>query len=178
LERHRISDSFDVAHTSTSRWAWFAVLAAKRHRLRSLLLEQLKEPIRAMCIDAVCLGLRASELAGLKWGDFDWGSSQVHIQRRFVIGHVDDVKTTNSNRSLPVHSDLARRLLDYKERTAPDAKNADCVRGLLGIRSNLEFCSISTSNRNVITFPGWAIKITEDSLPVVSRIMPTVLKKL
>ena len=36
-----------------------------------LLLERLEEPIRTMCIVAACLGLRASEVAGLQWGDFD-----------------------------------------------------------------------------------------------------------
>jgi integrase len=90
-----------------------------------LLLEQLEEPIRTMCVVAACLGLRASELAGLQWGDFDWGSRQVHIQRGFVVGYVDDVKTTNSNRSLPVHSALATLLLEYKKKTAPSAKETD-----------------------------------------------------
>ena len=90
-----------------------------------LLLERLEEPIRTMCIVAACLGLRASEVAGLQWGDFDWGNRQIHIQRGFVIGHVDEVKTTNSNRSLPVHKALATLLLEYKKETAPDAKDTD-----------------------------------------------------
>ncbi|HKV77483.1 MAG TPA: site-specific integrase, partial [Candidatus Sulfotelmatobacter sp.] len=42
-----------------------------------------------------------------------------------VIGHVDDVKTENSNRSLPVHPELAKLLLDYKQRTEPQAKNTN-----------------------------------------------------
>lgn len=90
-----------------------------------LLLERLEEPIRTMCIVAACLGLRASEVAGLRWGDFDWENRQVHIQRGFVIGHVDEVKTTNSNRSLPVHRALATLLLEYKKETAPNAKDID-----------------------------------------------------
>ncbi len=90
-----------------------------------LLLERLEEPICTMCIVAACLGLRASELAGLQWGDFDWGGRQVHIQRGFVIGYVDEVKTPNSNRSLPVHRALATLLLEYKKETAPDAKDTD-----------------------------------------------------
>ena len=90
-----------------------------------LLLNHLEEPFRTMCIVAACLGLRASELVGLQWGDFDWRSLQVHIQRGFVIGHVDDVKTANSNRSLPVHPELATLLLDYKKQTASDAKETD-----------------------------------------------------
>ena len=90
-----------------------------------LLLERLEEPIHTMCIVAACLELRASEVAGLQWGDFDWGNRQVYIQRGFVIGHVDEVKTTNSNRSLPVHRALATLLLEYKSETAPDAKDTD-----------------------------------------------------
>ena len=35
-------------------------------------LEFVKEPFRIMCIVAICLGLRASELVGLQWNDFDW----------------------------------------------------------------------------------------------------------
>ena len=50
-------------------------------------------------------------------GDFDWGNRQIHIQRGFVIGHVDEVKMANSNRSLPVHSALATLLLEEGNRT-------------------------------------------------------------
>ena len=45
------------------------------------LLEFVKEPFRVMCIVAMCLGLRASELVGLQWNDFDWENLQVAIQR-------------------------------------------------------------------------------------------------
>ena len=58
-------------------------------------------------------------------GRFDWQSLQVHVQRGFVIGHIDDVKTTISNKSLPVHAELARLLFDYKKQIAPGAKNTD-----------------------------------------------------
>jgi integrase len=107
---------------SSKRLRQSRTLTVKEFRL---LLERLEEPIRTMCIVATCLGLRASEVAGLQWGDFDWGNRQIHIQRGFVIGHVDEVKTTNSNRSLPVHRALATLLLEYKKETAPDAKDSD-----------------------------------------------------
>jgi len=90
-----------------------------------VLLDQLKEPFRTMCIVAACLGLRASELVGLQWGDFDWEARAVHIQRGVVIGRVDEVKTTNSNRSLPVHPNLADLLLEYKAEVASGAGNHD-----------------------------------------------------
>jgi excisionase family DNA binding protein len=50
------------------------------------MLDYLSEPIRRMCIVSACLGLRASELVGLQWGDFDWKNREVHIQRGVVIG--------------------------------------------------------------------------------------------
>ena len=98
------------------------ILSVKEFRQ---LLEQLKEPFRTMCIVAACLGLRASEVVGLQWGDFNWRDLQVHIQRGVVIGRIDEVKTTNSNRSLPVHPHLAELLFEYKAETAPEARASD-----------------------------------------------------
>src|SRR5205807_633941 len=98
------------------------ILSVKEFRV---LLDELREPIRTMCIVAACLGLRASELVGLQWGDFDWKACEVHIQRGVVIGRVDEVKTTNSNRRLPVHPNLADLLVAYKAETAPGAGNCD-----------------------------------------------------
>ena len=98
------------------------ILSVKEFRA---LLDELREPIRTMCIVAACLGLRASELVGLQWGDFDWKACEVHIQRGVVIGRVDEVKTTNSNRRLPVHPNLADLLVAYKAETAPGAGNCD-----------------------------------------------------
>lgn len=98
------------------------ILSVKEFRL---LLDHLQEPIRIMCIVSTCLGLRASELVGLQWGDFDWKNLEVHIQRGVVIGRVDEVKTTNSNRRLPVHANLAQLLLEYRAETAPNASEHD-----------------------------------------------------
>lgn len=56
-------------------------------------------------------------------GDFDWRNREVHIQRGVVIGRVDEVKTTSSNRKLPVHPNLADLLLEYKADTAREAAN-------------------------------------------------------
>ena len=72
-----------------------------------------------------CLGLRASEPVGLQWGDFDWKALEVHVQRGVVSGRVDEVKTTNSNRRLPVHPHLAELLVEYKAETAPGGGNCD-----------------------------------------------------
>jgi integrase len=71
------------------------ILPVKEFRVQH---DQLQEPVRTMFIVAACLGLRASELVDLQWGDFDWKTLEVHFQSGVVIGHVDDVKTASSNR--------------------------------------------------------------------------------
>jgi len=80
-----------------------------------------------MCIVTACLGLRVSETLGLKWGDFDWNDLRVKIQRSWVAGVEDDVKTLYSKKWMPVDPALAELLLQHKGRTAAGAKDADWV---------------------------------------------------
>jgi integrase len=40
--------------------------------------------------------LRVSEIAALQWDDFDFDKNQLLVQRSFVNGRVDDVKTEYS----------------------------------------------------------------------------------
>jgi len=91
------------------------------------LLEFVVEPFRTMCVVAMCLGLRASELVGLQWGDFDWKNRYVMIRRGVVIGKVGDVKTRCSNKAIPLDPDLASTLSSYKQDKAPDAGEKDWV---------------------------------------------------
>lgn len=77
------------------------------------------EPFRTMCVVAMCLGLRASELVGLQWGDFDWKNRYVTIQRGVVIGRVDEVKTRYSNKAIPLDPVLALMLLSYRRQAGP-----------------------------------------------------------
>jgi integrase len=72
------------------------------------------ELFRTSCIVAMCRGLRASELVGLQWNDFDWDNRQVTIQRGVVIGRIGEVKTRHSNRAIPLDPGLASILLSYK----------------------------------------------------------------
>ncbi len=78
------------------------------------LLEQLAEPYRAMVTTATCLGLRVSELLGLKWGDIDFESLTVKIQRSVVEGHVYPTKTEASEGVLPLAPELARSLQAHR----------------------------------------------------------------
>ena len=66
---------------------------------RKLLAEVTEEPYRTMVLLAACLGLRISEILGLRWGDFDWLRSEVSIQRGVVEGYTDDTKTERQERN-------------------------------------------------------------------------------
>ena len=69
---------------------------------------QLKEPFRTMVLIAQCLGLRVSEIAALQWDDFDFDRNQLLVQRSFVDGRMDEVKTEYSQDYVPLHPSLSR----------------------------------------------------------------------
>jgi integrase len=93
----------------------------------SRLLPYVPEPFRTMCIVAMCLGLRVSEVLGLRWSDFDFAKMQVIIRRSWVYGQVGDVKTKYSNRWVPLDQELANVLKEHKVRTASWVRGADWV---------------------------------------------------
>ncbi len=60
---------------------------------------------------AQCLGLRVSEIAALQWYDFDFEKNQLLVQRSYVSGRVDDVKTEYSQDYVPLHPSLTKIVL-------------------------------------------------------------------
>ena len=78
------------------------------------LLLQLQEPCRTMVLVAASLGLRASEIMGLQWSDFNWDDSTVLIRRGVVNGRQGDTKTEASRKALPVDSSLVNALLELR----------------------------------------------------------------
>jgi integrase len=78
------------------------------------LLKHLSEPYSTMVLVAQCLGLRVSEILGLRWGDFDFEKHTVLVQRSIVGGRVDDVKTEYSKDDVPLDSRLAEVLLQWR----------------------------------------------------------------
>ena len=82
-------------------------------------LQQLREPYKTMVIIAQCLGLRVSEIAGLKWADFDFERGQLLVQRSIVNGRVDDVKTEYSHDYLPLHESLIGVMLAWSAKAYP-----------------------------------------------------------
>jgi integrase len=80
-----------------------------------LLLQELTEPYHTMVLVATCLGLRASEIMGLQWGDFNWEDSTVLIRQGVVNGRAGDTKTEASRKALPVDPRLAVPLAERRK---------------------------------------------------------------
>jgi integrase len=82
-----------------------------------LLLAQLAEPYHTMVLVAACLGLRASEIMGLQWGDFNWVDLTVLIRRGVVNGKTGDTKTEASRKALPLDLRLVATLTELWKRS-------------------------------------------------------------
>lgn len=82
-------------------------------------LESIFEPFRTMCIVAMCLGLRVSEILGLRWREIDWDGLRLAVRRAYVYGKQGDVKTQASHRWMPRDRSLAEKLFQHKTRLAP-----------------------------------------------------------
>ena len=91
------------------------------------LLDHIPEPFRTMCIVAMCLGLRVSELLGLRWADIDWEGKRIAIRRSYVYGKQGDVKTRASHRWMPLDQSLAEKLRQHKFKSGPQAGVDDWV---------------------------------------------------
>jgi len=89
--------------------------------------ELVLQPFKTMVTIAMCLGLRVSEILGLRWGDFDWEGLAISIQRAYVLGAEDQVKTTYSERQMPLDPALAEILFRYRRTYAPEATADDWV---------------------------------------------------
>jgi integrase len=82
------------------------------------LLGKLSEPYKTMVITIACLGLRVSELLGLRWGDIDFENLTVRIQRSFVQGEIYSTKTEASESALPLDANLADAILAHRVQAA------------------------------------------------------------
>jgi integrase len=83
----------------------------------------LTEPYRTMAIVGVCLGLRWSELVGLKWQDIDWLNGELRLQRAVVKQIEDEVKTVHSSKPLALDTRILDLLKQHKQNsvfTDPD----------------------------------------------------------
>lgn len=78
------------------------------------MLRYLGEPWRTMVLVAMCLGLRVSEILGLKWSDFEFDRNMVLVQRAWVVGEIGEVKTRYSRKQMPLDASLIVALLSYR----------------------------------------------------------------
>ncbi len=87
------------------------------------LLAELREPYRTMALLAGALGLRCSEIVGLKWQDIDFENLVIHLRQGVVSGIEDELKTIGSKSILPLHAELAEAILRWEKSsnfTRPD----------------------------------------------------------
>jgi integrase len=103
----------DLVRQSTRRAHLPRVLTSEEFKQ---LLAELQEPYRTMVVIAGCLGLRISEILGLRWGDIDWGKLTLLIQRSVVGGNVYDTKTEASRKPMPIDPKIAETLLAFRRR--------------------------------------------------------------
>lgn len=80
------------------------------------LLGELSAPQRMLVLVAGCLGLRISEIIGLRWGDVDWENLTLLVQRSVVCGRVYETKTEASHKPMPMDPELAKALLEHRRR--------------------------------------------------------------
>ena len=90
------------------------------------LLLELREPWRTAIFVAVTTGLRVSELLGLKWGDVDFASGEIHLSRGIVRQHIGEMKTEASRRPVPMETGLAGVLARWRE-MAPYNQDGDYI---------------------------------------------------
>jgi integrase len=99
--------------------------ASKRTKKpRSLTIEQaqkflcnLSQPFYEIALLCLLLGLRISECLALRWVDVDWLSLRLSIDRSIVNQNVEDVKTMESRRKMPLDPSLMSVLKTWKQRT-------------------------------------------------------------
>lgn len=73
---------------------------------------------RTLVLLAASTGLRQSEIFGLKWGDVDFAQKAMSVTRSIVYGVVGPCKTESSQKPVPLHSVVAKALLDWKRNSA------------------------------------------------------------
>ncbi len=98
------------------RGALPVVLALTAQQAEATLLE-LEEPYRTVALCAWTLGLRKSEIRGLRWEDIDFENRRVFIRRAVWRNHVDTPKSAGSKAVLPLPETLRLALLQHWKRT-------------------------------------------------------------
>ncbi|HVB55506.1 MAG TPA: site-specific integrase [Candidatus Acidoferrales bacterium] len=116
LEVQRNPMSLIELHGSSKRTRKIVLVTTEQYQKLLLLLPQ---HCRVMVTLAMCLGLRVSEILGLRWEDVDQEGATLQVRRSVVNGHVEDTKTLASEDELPLHPDLVSVLRQWREAELP-----------------------------------------------------------
>lgn len=93
----------------------------------------LPEHVRVMIQIAMLLGLRVSEILGLRWDAIDFEKRILRVQASSVGKHADDTKTLASAAELPMHEDVETLLRAWKQiNTAEDGSDLSVNGWLFG----------------------------------------------
>ncbi len=76
------------------------------------------EPVRTAFLIAAVMGMRRSEIFGLKWSDVDFERVTLHVRRSFVDGVVGPPKTDSSRRPLPIPPPAVEALKRWREKSS------------------------------------------------------------
>jgi integrase len=132
-----------LVRQSTPRKGIPRVLTPKEFKA---LLKELTEPYKTMVLLAGCLGLRASELMALQWGDIDWDNLTVFIRRSASGNHMYETKTEQSSKPVPLDPNLAEVLLQHKRTPITKRRRTSCLQeNRVGLAGGVYFLRI-TSN--------------------------------
>ncbi len=103
-------------HGSSKRTRKIVLVTTEQYQK---LLPLLPQHCRVMVTLAMCLGLRVSEILGLRWEDVDLEGATLQVRCSVVNGHVEDTKTLASEDELPLHPDLVNVLRQWREAELP-----------------------------------------------------------
>jgi integrase len=81
------------------------------------LLQELKDPFYTLILLACVTGLRRGELFGLKWEDVNFNLAEMRVVRSMVDQVEGPPKTLASRRPIPMSSELASALANWRKQT-------------------------------------------------------------
>lgn len=103
-----------------------------------------KHPYYEIWMLTIALGLRRSELAGLKWNDIDWKHGLIYLQRQWIPNEgIVEVLKSRTERVVSIPESLIPFLKAMKLKTTSDfVISVDCNRWRKGLQAKVlrEFC--------------------------------------
>lgn len=76
---------------------------------------KLPQHVRMMCVISLALGLRISEVLGLRWEDIDFTALELRVERSSVGAYIDATKTEGSRDVMPISGYLAAQLQEWEQ---------------------------------------------------------------